>query len=219
MKAPSIKAPSVKTASMKAVIASILIRVLARTWRFSVRGELPSHPSVVAFWHDEMLPLWALFARLQKKTQGNMRLSALTSLSKDGDILAHVLSDWGYDVVRGSSSKGGKDALEQMVALTQRSCMLITPDGPRGPRHVMKAGAVIAAQRTKSPLYLCRIAARGYRFERSWDKFLLPYPFARIEVSIATVEISDSSTISSALQDCERQMNALVGTPSTSASV
>lgn len=208
-----------KALSVKAVIASILIRAIARTWRFSVRGKLPSHPSVVAFWHDEMLPLWSLFARLQKKIQGSMRLSALTSLSKDGDILAHTLSDWGYDVVRGSSSKGGKEALEQMVALTQQSCMLITPDGPRGPRHVMKAGAVIAAQRTKSPLYLCRIAARGYRFERSWDKFLLPYPFARIEVSITTVEISDSSTISSALQDCERQMNALVGTPRTHASV
>ncbi len=203
---------------MKAAIASILIRALAWTWRFSVRGELPSHPSVVAFWHDEMLPLWAFFARQQKKARGSMHFSALTSLSKDGDILAQVLNDWGYEVVRGSSSKGGKEALEQMVALTERSCMLITPDGPRGPRHQMKAGAVIAAQRTNSPLYLCRIEAYGHRFERSWDKFLLPYPFTRIRVSIATADIPDSSAISSALQDCEQQLNNLASTPHTSKS-
>lgn len=202
--------------TMKAVIAAALIRALARTWRFSLRGDLPSSPSVVAFWHDEMLPMWAIFAR----KQGNTPLAALTSLSKDGDILAQLLSDWGYEVVRGSSSKGGKEALEEMITLAAQNVLLITPDGPRGPRHAMKAGAVIAAQKADVPLYLCRITARGHRFERSWDKFLLPYPFTRITVVIAKADISSSSEISSALQDCEIHLNNIGETiHSTSKSV
>jgi hypothetical protein len=191
--------------TMKSVIASALIRTLTRTWRFSLRGDLPSSPAVVAFWHDEMLPIWAFFAR----KHGNTPLSALTSLSKDGDILAQLLSDWKYHVVRGSSSKGGKEALEQMVVLAAHNLLLITPDGPRGPRHTMKAGAVITTQRADVPLYLCRMAARGHRFERSWDKFLLPYPFARVRVVITKADISSSNDISSALQDCEIQLNTI----------
>ncbi len=191
--------------TMKAVIASALIRALTRTWRFSLRGDLPSSPAVVAFWHDEMLPIWAVFAR----KHGNTPLSALTSLSKDGDILAQLLSDWGYRIVRGSSSKGGKEALEQMIILAAQNILLITPDGPRGPRHTMKAGAVIAAQRANVPLYLCRMTALGHRFERSWDKFLLPYPFARVRIIITKADISSSSEISSALQDCEIHLNAI----------
>lgn len=189
--------------TMKAVIASALIRTLARTWRFSLCGDLPSSPAVVAFWHDEMLPMWAIFAR----KHGNTPLSALTSLSKDGDILAQLLSDWGYHVVRGSSSKGGKEALDQMVALAAHNLLLITPDGPRGPRHAMKAGALIAAQRADVPLYLCRIVTRGHRFERSWDKFLLPYPFALVRIVVTKADISSSSEISIALQKCEIQLN------------
>ena len=191
--------------TMKAVIASALIRTLARTWRFSLRGDLPSSPAVVAFWHDEMLPMWAIFSR----KHGNTPLAALTSLSKDGGVLAQLLSDWGYRVVRGSSSKGGKEALEQMIELAAHNVLLITPDGPRGPRHAMKAGAFIAAQRADVPLYLCRMTARGHRFERSWDKFLLPYPFARVRVVIAKADISPSSEISRALQDCEIYLNAI----------
>ncbi len=199
---------------MKAVVASILLRVLARTWRFSLQGEMPSSPAVVAFWHDEMLPLWSVFARKKAKArvQGSTPLSALTSLSKDGDVLAQLLRDWGYTVVRGSSSKGGKEALEEMIRLAQHSILLITPDGPRGPRHTMKAGAVIAAQRAGAPLYLCRIAARGRRFERSWDKFLLPYPFANISVVIAKAALpasNEEQKIRSALHDCERHLRTL----------
>ena len=197
---------------MKAVVASILLRLLARTWRFSLQGEMPSSPAVVAFWHDEMLPLWSVFARKKARAQGSTTLSALTSLSKDGDILAQLLRDWGYIVVRGSSSKGGKEALEQMIRLARHSILLITPDGPRGPRHVMKAGAVIAAQRADVPLYLCRIAARGRRFERSWDKFLLPYPFVKISVIIAKAMLPASNEehqVAEALRECERHLHHL----------
>ncbi len=160
---------------MKVRVASFLIRLLALTWRFRVEGHLPQAPSILAFWHDEMLPVWRYFAN-----NTNHNTAGLTSLSKDGDILARILEDWKYQVVRGSSSNGGKEALEQLQCLATQALTLITPDGPRGPRHVFKAGAVIAAQRSGATLYLCRAFYRGKRFERSWDNFLLPYPFVQI---------------------------------------
>jgi lysophospholipid acyltransferase (LPLAT)-like uncharacterized protein len=82
--------------------------------------------------------------------------------------------------VRGSSSRGGKEALSAMVELAAESVDLgITPDGPRGPRHQVKAGVAQLARLTGRPVIpLAFVCGRGHRFN-SWDRFLCPYPFAR----------------------------------------
>ena len=92
---------------MKSILLSILVRMLARTWTIRVHGRLPTGPSIVAFWHGEMLPVWFSFRAL--------RPVALVSSSKDGSLLSRLLQDWGYTVVLGSSSKGGKEALDQLA--------------------------------------------------------------------------------------------------------
>lgn len=162
---------------MKAWILSIVIRLLARTWTIRVHGRLPTGPSIVAFWHGEMLPVWFAFRAL--------RPVALVSSSKDGSLLSRLLQDWGYGVVLGSSSKGGKEALEQLVNEASSRVVLITPDGPRGPAHQAKPGAVVAAQRAGVPLILVRMkASRSRTFERSWDKFQLPKLFASIDLYV-----------------------------------
>ncbi|MBM4178928.1 MAG: DUF374 domain-containing protein [Ignavibacteria bacterium] len=162
---------------MKAWLLSLVIRMIARTWRLSVTGRLPTGPSIVAFWHGEMLPVWFVFRAL--------RPVALVSSSKDGSLLSRLLKDWGYDVILGSSSKGGKEALEQLVAEASSRVVLLTPDGPRGPAHQAKPGAVIAAHRAHVPLVLVRIHAKSaHTFVRSWDRFILPLPFTNIELTI-----------------------------------
>lgn len=162
---------------MKAWLLSIVIRLLARTWAIRVHGRLPTGPSIVAFWHGEMLPVWFAFRAL--------RPVALVSSSKDGSLLSRLLQDWGYGVVLGSSSKGGKEALEQLVHEASSRVVLITPDGPRGPAHQAKPGAVVAAQRAGVPLILVRMrASRSRTFERSWDKFQLPMLFASIDLYV-----------------------------------
>lgn len=162
---------------MKAWLLSIVIRILARTWTIRVHGRLPTGPSIVAFWHGEMLPVWFAFRAL--------RPIALVSSSKDGSLLSRLLQDWGYGVVLGSSSKGGKEALEQLVAEASSRVVLITPDGPRGPAQLAKPGAVIAAHRAGVPLILVRMRASRTRiFERSWDKFQLPAVFASIDLYV-----------------------------------
>lgn len=162
---------------MKAWLLSIVIRLLARTWTIRVHGRLPTGPSIVAFWHGEMLPVWFAFRAL--------RPVALVSSSKDGSLLSRLLQDWGYGVVLGSSSKGGKEALEQLVHEASSRVVLITPDGPRGPAHQAKPGAIVAAQRAAVPLILVRMSAsRSRTFERSWDKFQLPMLFASIDLYV-----------------------------------
>lgn len=164
---------------MKAWLLSILIRLLARTWNLRVHGRLPTGPSIVAFWHGEMLPAWYAFRAL--------RPVALVSSSKDGALLTQLLHDWGYGVVLGSSSKGGKEALDQLIAEASSRVVLITPDGPRGPAHQAKPGSVVAAHRAHVPLILVRVRAnRAHIFARSWDKFQLPLPFTTIDLSIDT---------------------------------
>jgi hypothetical protein len=162
---------------MKSILLSILVRMLARTWTIRVHGRLPTGPSIVAFWHGEMLPVWFSFRAL--------RPVALVSSSKDGSLLSRLLQDWGYTVVLGSSSKGGKEALDQLVHEASSKVVLITPDGPRGPLHQAKPGAVIAAHRAGVPLILVRMStSRSKVFARSWDRFQLPLPFAKVDLHV-----------------------------------
>lgn len=149
------------------------LNILSQTWHIKALGNIPSSPSIVAFWHGHMLPVWKYCSRFNP--------AALVSMSKDGEILSGLLEKWNYKVVRGSSSKGGSEALAQLTGLAKNNMTLITPDGPQGPAKKFKAGAIIASQRSKAPLYLCGIKCEWEKkFSKSWDNFTLPLPFAKI---------------------------------------
>lgn len=127
---------------------------------------------VIAFWHETMLLSWYL--------HGRKKIAALTSKSKDGDLLAKQLKHWDYKVVRGSSSKGGDVALGIMIDYAKNKYSIaVTPDGPRGPAHKFKAGAVITAKKSGIPLVLLGIGFRKKKLLKSWDKFHVPYFFTK----------------------------------------
>jgi lysophospholipid acyltransferase (LPLAT)-like uncharacterized protein len=134
--------------------------------------------SVIAFWHDSMLVGWFLH-----RPRNGGPVAALVSQSEDGEILSATLARWGYTMIRGSSHIGGKEAMQLMVgAITQGNSLCITPDGPTGPRHRMKMGAVRAAQRAHVPLFLVGIAADRKKILKSWDGFEIPMPFSKVSV-------------------------------------
>lgn len=187
-------------------IGIILMRLIASTWRYSTSGEIPRNmPSIIAFWHDSMLPGWHFHAE--------QKAIALVSQSKDGGILTRLLERWGIKTIRGSSSKSGKEALAEAVELVKQGhTLLLTPDGPRGPRHKFKPGAVIAAQRAGVPLYLARVSeSSAYVFQKSWDMFRLPLPFASIHIDYCMLTISQNLTekeyIDSVISECESLLN------------
>jgi len=134
--------------------------------------------AVIAFWHGAMLVGWFLH---RPRSRGPV--AALVSQSEDGEILSATLARWGYAMIRGSSHIGGKEAMQLMVdAVTQGNTLCITPDGPTGPRHQMKMGAVRAAQRARVPLFLVGIAADRKKILESWDRFEIPMPFSNVSV-------------------------------------
>ena len=104
----------------------------------------------------------------------------MISASRDGELISRVAGFFGYVPIRGSSSRGGKEAAQEMVAALQagRRCA-ITPDGPRGPRRELKMGVVQLAKMTGSPVVPFGFAVeRGWRL-RSWDQFIVPKPFSK----------------------------------------
>lgn len=160
-----------------------LIRLLAMTWRMradndsAVRAARASGQRVIfTLWHGELLPLlW------YHRNQG---IAVVISEHRDGEIIAQIAERLGYATVRGSSSRGGSRALIGLMrALESGLDGAVTPDGPRGPAHVFAPGAAIASQRTGVPLLPIRAsAARAWRL-KSWDRFLVPKPFATVRVT------------------------------------
>lgn len=154
-----------------------LVTLIARTWRFKIIGQLPTSSAIVGFWHGRMLPGWYLFTSYQT--------TAVVSASKDGQILSEILKLWGLNLVRGSSSKGGKEVLDSITNSDIEEIILMTPDGPRGPRHELKPGLVVTSQRTQKDLYFLKIEISNYKlFEKAWDKFMFPLPFSKITVEV-----------------------------------
>ena len=139
--------------------------------QFRDRGQ----PVIFALWHGRLLPCTWL--------NRGQDLVTLVSQHKDGEYIARVVQRWGYHTVRGSSSRGGTEALRELMRWVRRGRSLaITPDGPRGPRETMKLGPLYLAQRTGAPIIPALAgASRGWYFG-GWDRFLVPKPFARIRM-------------------------------------
>jgi lysophospholipid acyltransferase (LPLAT)-like uncharacterized protein len=171
-----------------------LIRALASTWRMeTVNGEplaaarRSGQQVLFALWHGELLPLlWH---------QRGENVAIVISEHRDGEIIAQIAESLGYSTVRGSSSKGGSRALIGLMReIDAGRDGAITPDGPRGPARVFAPGAVVAAQRTGALIAPIRASAsRAWRL-KSWDRFLIPKPFARVTVSFGplTSVVADS---------------------------
>ena len=159
------------------------MRALASTWRLRVINAEPhrairakGQPVIYTFWHGTMLPLlW------QHRKE---RVAILISEHGDGEIIARIAHSLGYRSVRGSTSRGGERAILGTVReLESGRDVAFTPDGPRGPRESFAPGALIVSQRTGAPLVLITVdAPRAWRLA-SWDRFLIPKPFARVTIA------------------------------------
>lgn len=131
---------------------------------------------LLSVWHDELiLPTFGAHPQLRRQT------CCLVSKHQDGGYLADAMTLLGYATVRGSSNKGGAAALKQLLDDTAEKHIVITPDGPRGPRREMKAGPVYLAsqlgRRICCGAYACK---RGWRINGSWTDMLIPLPFTTI---------------------------------------
>jgi lysophospholipid acyltransferase (LPLAT)-like uncharacterized protein len=122
----------------------------------------------------------------------------MTSISYMGEIQTRILAGFGYSVIRGSSSRGGARVLARMIGLVRRGKVgVFAVDGPRGPYKVVKPGAVFVAKKLGIPLIPASASAWPSRILRStWDRYLLPMPFAR-----CTIHFGDPLFFNSDLSD------------------
>lgn len=160
-------------------LGRVIVSLLGRSWRVKrlrpetgIRGD----SVLYAFWHGVQLPLIY--------THRNMGIRIMISRSRDGSLVSAVCEKMGFDPVRGSSSKGGTSAARELVeALRKGLPGAITPDGPRGPAEMVKKGVSLISRRGGVPAVPYGAAAFPAIRLRSWDRFLVPLPFAALCVS------------------------------------
>ena len=160
-----------------------LLRALAATWRYEFRNREAllalrrrHEPFIFSLWHGHLLPLVWLH-----RGEG---VRILISEHRDGEIIARIAHALGYQTVRGSTRKGGERALLSLArALQNGEEVAVTPDGPRGPARSSQAGALVAAARASAAILPIVVdVPRAWRMN-SWDRFVVPKPFARITVA------------------------------------
>jgi lysophospholipid acyltransferase (LPLAT)-like uncharacterized protein len=118
-----------------------------------------------------------------RRTEGARGVRVLASRSRDGEMVAAFVRRFGVDVVRGSSSRGGAAALRALAhAVRAGQDVAVVPDGPRGPSCRAQPGIVSLAATTGAPIVPVGVAARPARRLRSWDRFMVPAPFARCAI-------------------------------------
>ncbi len=133
-------------------------------------------PVIYAFWHNAQV-----FLAYEHRRE---HVNIMVSRSKDGEYIAQVMKRLGLDAVRGSSSKGGEQALREMVDLVQSGKQVgFTPDGPRGPLQTVHGGVIMTARATGVPIVPVTYTSARRLVFKSWDKFVLPLPFSTIVVS------------------------------------
>jgi len=167
------------------------IRCLGATIRFKLNDSsgffagAPKEKFIFAIWHNRLALCLLLYRRYVALPAPGHRMAAMVSASKDGGLLARILELFGVAPVRGSSSRRGPQALRELISWGERGYDLaITPDGPRGPCYTVQEGAISTAQITG--LILVPVAYHlNWKFRiKSWDRFQVPLPFARCEVTV-----------------------------------
>ena len=204
-------------------IAGIGVRILARTWRVREihqepgNGVLPGsrdivrqheRPVIFCLWHCELLcHMWNF---------RDLGIVVLISEHGDGEIAARAAESMGYRTIRGSSRRGAERALLSLAREVEGGAhVAVTPDGPRGPAESFAPGALIAAQRSGAPIVLLRaVVDRAWRL-KSWDRFIIPKPFARLIIYVSEPVFVRAPSLRAAADDAPRfqaLMRALPGT-------
>ncbi len=162
-------------------------------------------PVILSIWHGRLLLMPYLFKGVNKPPY------ALISDHRDGQLISKSASWFNVRTVHGSTAKGGARALKEMLRLARDGhTLFITPDGPRGPRMQATSGVVDVARISGLAIIPCTISTSHGRFAKSWDRFLLPYPFGTIHIlfgaPVVVAKDTDKASKAATVKSLEQEM-------------
>jgi len=174
------------------VIVPPLVYMLMRIVWYSTRkefhniSEIKDGQYVCVTWHGELFMSPQAYRSIHKKNPA----SAIISSHFDGSLIANTLQFLHIRPLRGSSRKGARQVLLQAFkSIKSGEEVLITPDGPKGPRHSMSDGAVGIALKSKLPIFVMNFTAEHYWQFGSWDKFVIPKPFTQVDFYVQSLSL------------------------------
>lgn len=194
------------------LVTSAYLELIWRTGRIQViRGErfertLREHGACVpVFWHQHLL-VCARF--LSDGSVPGLKPGFMISPSVDGEAPSMLARLYGAHVVRGSGSYTGIRAVRGVHQAIAKELIspAITPDGPRGPRFVLKPGAIFAAQISRKPVVPIAYAAKPARLLKTWDKFVVPFPFAKLRIAIGEPYFPPHKMSDEQMQAAQREL-------------
>jgi len=195
-------------------LAAAAVRALGATLRITDQGVealeplwAAGQPLIYAVWHGRILMVPWVNVRL-RRTRGARLARVLASRSRDGELVARWVQRFGLAVVRGSSSRGGAEALRSLAAAVRAGQdVAVVPDGPRGPAERVQPGVVALAALTGAPVVPFGFSARPARRLASWDRFMVPLPFARAAIVFgAAAQVPREADREAARVDLERTL-------------
>jgi len=184
---------------------------LAKTFRF----KIDKHPdvdfddaSIYCFWHNRVI----MAPEAWQRESATAELCCLTSASRDGTITSAMMSVYGIDSVRGSSSRRGKKAMIEMIrTLRSGTSLAITPDGPRGPRYKLDPGLIKLAAKTQTPVVPATINYSSYWELKTWDRFRIPKPFCKVEITIPKPILIDKDINEEEVLEMKQKLEEIMG--------
>ncbi len=183
-----------------------LIRAIGATMKFDVTGRAfvsETAPQIFCFWHNR-IPIATYFWRARG-------IVVMSSRSFDSEYIARFIQRFGYGAARGSSTRGGKAALIQMIrAVRAGRSAAFSVDGPRGPRYQAKPGALLLAAKTGAAILPFSISLDRYWQLPSWDRIQIPKPFARAVIVIGQpFHVADGEVTEAAQQQFQQALDQL----------
>ena len=190
--------------------------LVTRTMRWTIEGDArakdvwtEANGVIVAGWHSRILLLPSGWTKRMRKWPGRRAPSAmLISLSPDAEPVARAIRHLGLEAIRGSSNhkrkrkdKGGVKAVAEAIRrLKSGGAVCITPDGPRGPMQRAQAGPALLAQRSGAPIIPYALAASPSKRLKTWDRFIIPFPFTKGAIVFGEPIFADRSSDTNAIR-------------------
>lgn len=187
------------------ITAPVVIFLWSRSLRLTTSGKTLPKNGILVFWHQHIFAVIAYLSRFSTEQP----ITALVSGSDDGKILQIILKAFHFNIVEGSSTKGGFPSLLHLERnFGADEILLITPDGPKGPAATLKPGALHLAKFSSKPLTAVHVIYHNFWRLNTWDRAFLPKPFSTCDIVFSDPVLVNRKTSEFELTELQNKLES-----------